>query len=168
LCLKKVQGQSSSFSYFRTDIPSSQYCPTHLQPGVVVAACAAADAVAAVLSGYARLVARLARLSLRLWPAPGCHWHASHSQRFATVETQTPRWSAWTGGALLPDRANRHPSSAHRGARSDHRQCAHSGLAPHRSCCRSLLPDSFVDAGRQVDLLVLLSLFLDDRGDVLL
>jgi hypothetical protein len=27
-------------------------------------------------------------------------------------------------------------------------------------CC--LLPDSFVDAGKQVDLLVLLSLFLDD------
>jgi hypothetical protein len=31
-----------------------------------------------------------------------------------------------------------------------------------------LLPDSFVDTGKQVDLLVLLSLFLDDRGDMLL
>ena len=31
-------------------------------------------------------------------------WPASHSWRFATVETWTPRWSAWAGGALLPDR----------------------------------------------------------------
>jgi hypothetical protein len=60
---KKVHGQSSSFSYFRTEIPSSQYSPTHQQRGIVVAASAAANAVVAVLSGYRRLVARLACLS---------------------------------------------------------------------------------------------------------
>ncbi|MGZ6303531.1 MAG: hypothetical protein ACXWPG_15430, partial [Ktedonobacteraceae bacterium] len=105
----------------------------HLQRRDLAAHCAAADAVAAVLSGYARLVRSLACLSARLWLATGCPWRTAHSQRLAAVETRASSRSACDRGALLLDRANRHPSPPHRSARSDHRQCACSGLAPQRS-----------------------------------
>ena len=110
---------------------------------------------------------------LRDWPALalacGLPLDAHGTPRIPSVSQQWKRGhragAPVTEALFAPFGANRHPSSAHRGARSDHRQCAHSVLAPHRSrcCCRSLLPDSFVDSGWQVDLLVLLlSLFLDD------
>lgn len=58
-----------------------------------------------------------------------CDWPAAHPECFPTVKAGTGSWRSLAGGALRSERPDGHASSADQSPRSDHRQCAHPGLA---------------------------------------